>query len=180
MTNKPTTSNNENDLFRDAVADVTPLKHNKTIYNTPKPPVILLKTTEDPKPAPIDMLSDEYEPIDSLFDDLLSYCHPGVQRRIFRKLRRGHYHICDELDLHGFNVQQAKTALLQFIHDASPIENSCVRLIHGKGSRNSKGSILKRKVDHWLQQHERVLAYHSTQPKDGGSGAVYILLRRQY
>ena len=178
MTHKPANLGNENHLFRDAVADVTPLKHNKVVHNTPKPSSIPLKTIDDSKQVLIDMLSDEYEPIGNPFDDILSYCHPGVQHRVFRKLRRGHYAVCDELDLHGLNVQQAKIALLHFIHDALPAAKNCIRIIHGKGKNSNKSATLKRKVAHWLQQHERVLAYHSAQPNAGGTGAVYILLRR--
>lgn len=173
-------SASENNLFRSAVTDVTPLQYNKITYNTPKPSVIPLKRQEDDDQVLIDMLSDEYEPIDSQADDILSYCQAGIQRRVFSKLRRGHYPISDEIDLHGLNIAQAKIAFLRFIQGATPIKSSCVRIIHGKGKKSlNKGSVIKRKVSHWLQQHDRVLAYHSTQANAGGTGAVYVLLRRR-
>jgi DNA-nicking Smr family endonuclease len=54
-----------------------------------------------------------------------------------------------------------------------------VRIIHGKGNRsNHKGPVIKTKINNWLRQHERILAFHSARPVDGGTGAIYVLLRR--
>lgn len=171
----------ESSLFLEAMTGVEPLRHDKVLHDTPKPPAIPTKTIEDDKQVLKDMLSDEYEPLDMQPGDVLSYCQPGVQKRVFRKLRRGDYRISDELDLHGLNVKQAREMLLQFLQQVKQLESCCVRVIHGKGKRSSNtGPVLKRKVDHWLRQHGRVLAYHSAQPCDGGTGAVYVLLKRLY
>jgi DNA-nicking Smr family endonuclease len=53
-----------------------------------------------------------------------------------------------------------------------------VRVIHGKGlgSRNRE-PVLKAKVAGWLAQREAVLAFCEAPPRDGGSGAVLVLLR---
>jgi DNA-nicking Smr family endonuclease len=57
---------------------------------------------------------------------------------------------------------------------------TCIRIIHGKGkrSRNNKGPVIKTKVNHWLRQRDDVLAFCSARPIDGGTGAIYVLLRR--
>ena len=165
-------------LFRDAVKDITPLLHDKAtheiIQNNKK---TLTNTTDDDLVS--DILSDEAEVEKINPTDILSYCHVGIQKRVFKKLRRGQYITIDELDLHGLNVKQAKNLLLHFLEIALQVEGSCISIIHGKGHRSSnKEPVIKRQTNHWLQQHPRVLAFHSAQAKDGGTGAVYVLLRR--
>ena len=166
-------------LFRDAVKDIKPLKHDKVIHPIKKN-IQHSKGFELPKQkTSVDILSDEtkIENINSL--DQLSYCSMGVQKKVFKKLRQGRYIISDELDLHGLNVKQAKKLLLHFLEITIQIKGSCVIIIHGKGHRsNNKKPIIKQQTNHWLKQHPRVLAFHSAQPKDGGTGAVYVLLRQ--
>jgi DNA-nicking Smr family endonuclease len=173
-------SQTENE-FQSAMLGVERLRHDKVLHDTPKPRAVPIKSTEVEQQVLVDRLSDEYEPLEIRSGDILSYRGEGIQKRVFRKLRGGHYPISDELDLHGMNVKQAKIRLLGFLHEVEQVESSCVRVIHGKGNRSAdKGAVLKRKVNHWLHLHGRVLAYHSTLARDGGSGAVYVFLRRQY
>jgi DNA-nicking Smr family endonuclease len=165
-------------LFRDAVQDITPLQYDKITHKKKpnKKPITIFSTEQIPI---IDTLSDEaeIEAINPL--DRLSYSQTGIQKRVFKKLRRGQYIIVDELDLHGLNVKQAKQRLLRFLESVLQVEGSCVSIIHGKGHRSgNKQPIIKQQTNHWLKQHPRVLAFHSAQPKDGGTGAVYVLLRR--
>ncbi|MCW8826282.1 MAG: Smr/MutS family protein, partial [Gammaproteobacteria bacterium] len=81
-----------------------------------------------------------------------------------------------ELDLHGFTVNEARVELTEFLHFAMESGLRCVRIIHGKGK--SSQPILKQKVDYWLRQREEVLAFCSAINRDGGTGALYLLLRR--
>ncbi len=160
--------------------DVKPLrvKHH-ALHHSAKPPAIPMKTLEDERQVLRDMLSDAYDPIEIQPGDMLSYYIPGLQNRIVRKLRSGHYRIASELDLHGLSARDAKLQLLQFLHDAHPGQGECVRIIHGKGNRSTyKGPVIKTKINNWLRQHERILAFHSARPVDGGTGAIYVLLRR--
>lgn len=148
-------------------------------HDTRKPPAIPRKTLEDEQQVIRDMLSDAYDPTELQPGDMLSYYRPGVQLSVFRKLRAGQYRTIAELDLHGLNVLQAKQRMLTFLHTTQPGIGDCVRIIHGKGNRSDhRGPVLKTKVNHWLRQHDRVLAFHSARPMDGGTGAVYVLLRR--
>ncbi len=160
--------------------DVKPLRHrNHAIHHSVKPRAIPFKTLEDEQQVLIDMLSDAYDPIELQPGDMLSYYRPGLQHRIARKLRGGHYRIASELDLHGLSAKDAKQQLLKFLHDAHPGQGECVRIIHGKGNRSSyKGPVIKTKINNWLRQHDRILAFHSARPVDGGTGAIYVLLRR--
>lgn len=109
----------------------------------------------------------------------LAYRAPGLQDSAFRRLRRGTYRIESELDLHGMNSEQARVALQRFLADSLQQGRRCVRVIHGKGLRSSnQGPVLKSRVDRWLRRMKTVLAFCSARPQDGGSGAVYVLLRQ--
>ena len=95
-----------------------------------------------------------------------------------RKLRRGSWPIQDRLDLHGLHSDAARKLLQEFLHEAAQRKLRCVLVIHGKGM-NSRGgqAVLRRLSRHWLSQHPNVLGYCDAPPKEGGSGAVLVLLR---
>ena len=95
-----------------------------------------------------------------------------------RKLRRGQYAIEAQLDLHGNTVPEARERVSTFLRDMQTQGKRCVRIIHGKGkSSEGKLPVLKGKVNAWLQQWDQVLAFCSARPNDGGTGAIYVLLR---
>ncbi len=160
-------------------AGVTPLEHDKVVHETTKkiPHYQQKKIVEHPNKT-IDPFSDDGEVELLLAGDVLSYCSHGIQKNTFRKFRNGRYPITDEVDLHGLNIQQARILLLDFLEHTLTASNHCVRVIHGKGHRSTGNkAILKTKVNHWLKAHPRVLAFHSCIQVDGGTGAVYVLLR---
>ena len=125
-----------------------------------------------------DPFSDQCEIKPLLAADILSYCSHSIQKTAFRKFRKGHFPVADELDLHGLSRIEARELLLDFLKYTLIPSRHCVRIIHGKGHRSTGNqAVLKTQVNHWLKQHERVLAFHSCKPADGGTGAVYVLLR---
>ncbi|MEX2479605.1 MAG: Smr/MutS family protein [Gammaproteobacteria bacterium] len=106
------------------------------------------------------------------------YHRPGVQHSLLRKLRRGQFALEGELDLHGLTVVQARQRLADFLALTCGQRQRCVRVIHGKGfSSPGMRPVLKPQVRHWLRQDDRVLAYTTAAANDGGSGALYVLLR---
>ncbi len=110
----------------------------------------------------------------------VSYRRPSLPERTFRRLRRGRYRIEGETDLHGLTVEQARMQLRYFVAEAVAKGLGCVRVIHGKGLRSGpRGPVLKTCVQRWLAQWDDVLAFVSARARDGGSGAVYVLLRRR-
>ncbi len=110
----------------------------------------------------------------------LAYRTASVSLASFRKLRRGRLSVMAEADLHGLNVSEAKRHLREFLAEAHQRRWQCVRIIHGKGKRSGqRGPVLRNKVDRWLRQWSEVLAFCSARPVDGGTGAVYVLLRRR-
>lgn len=107
-----------------------------------------------------------------------SYVAPGVDRRELRKMKRGDYPPGARLDLHAQTAAEAAQNVKQFI-DNSRHRDRCVCIVHGRGL-HSKGnvSILKPSVRECLRRHAAVLAYSDAPRSDGGSGAVYVLLRK--
>lgn len=169
-------------IFADAMSDVTPLEHDKVHHGSSKPLIKLRKQTETDEALEFeihDPLSDELEVEEIEKEATLSFCRSGIQKNVFKKLRSGNYQISDELDLHGASIKQAKQILVYYLQEAVQFESSCIRVIHGKGHRSSNNKpVLKTHVNHWLSEHDRVLAFHSCKPKDGGTGAVYLLLKK--
>jgi DNA-nicking Smr family endonuclease len=108
----------------------------------------------------------------------LSFQRGGVRDQVMRRLRRGLIPSEDELDLHGLNQTEARDRLADFIARSRNAGSRCVRVVHGKGYRSgARGPILKTAVNLWLRRHFDVMAFTSAKVIDGGTGAVYVLLR---
>lgn len=170
-------------LFRAAVAGAQPLHRGESAI-----PAGLLPTP--PQPIPRQHLRDEQAvlreamsdalDLDHLLetDDTLSWRRDGVGADVLRKLRRGHWVIERELDLHGLRRDEAREALGRFLRTALQRQWRCVRVIHGKGSSSpQREPVLKHKVRSWLMQRDEVMAYVQARPCDGGAGALVLLLR---
>ena len=110
--------------------------------------------------------------------DALTFQRPGVRPQVVRRLRRGLFPIEDELDLHGLTQMAARDQLAHFLALNRDAGRRCVRIIHGKGYRSgARGPVLKVAVNLWLRRHLDVMAFTSARAIDGGTGAVYVLLR---
>ena len=167
-------------LFRSSVGKVKPVAHDRIIparrATSPRPVFREMDEAE----ALRDMLSEQFDPTDMETGEELLYIRPGLQHRTLKKLRRGMFVVDAELDLHGMTVPIARNAIAGFLHECLRRRIQCVRIIHGKGlGSRHRGPVLKQKVSHWLQQRDEVLAYSSARAYDGGTGAVYVLLRRK-
>lgn len=109
----------------------------------------------------------------------------GIDRRTADRLRRGKLPIEGVLDLHGLRQDEAQVQLTDFLTRAHRSGRRCVLVITGKGQRGDtahEGGILRRMLPVWLARAplaDKILLHSPAQPKDGGSGAFYILLRRQ-
>lgn len=108
----------------------------------------------------------------------VQFVRPGLQRNVIRKLKRGSYPVEDSLDLHGLYKSEAGQALGKFLNRAVQSGYRCVLVIHGKGHGSAgRQGVLKPYTVNWLKQHSAVLAFCSTQPRHGGTGSVYVLLK---
>lgn len=133
-------------------------------------------TLEDDKV--IDGLSDEAVALVESTEELV-FANPGVQLKLLKRLKQGHIPWEQGLDLHGYTVDQARDQLSQFIFDARRNKCRCAIVIHGKAhSSGSEQPMIKSYVNEWLKRLPGVLAFCSAQAKDGGTGALYVLLKR--
>ncbi len=170
----------DSDLFRQAVGDVRPLGSTARVLHArrlPKP--IPQQRLRDEREALIDSLSDDI-PLEALLEtgEALAYVRNGISRQVLRALRRGHWVIQGELDLHGLTVAAARPLLAEFLSLSLKRDARCVRIIHGKGLRSkNREPVLKQKVANWLMQRDEVLAFCQARPVDGGGGAAIVLLK---
>ncbi len=184
MNDKKKEANEENDLdlFRQSVADARPLKPQNTVqHSTPstEPPQKRRQHQKNEELSPVCTLSDEYQVEEVSSADELFFSRPGLQHSVVKKLRRGQFSCSTTLDLHGMIVTEARQALVEFIHESRKRNARYVRIVHGKGHGSScRQPILKNRLNNWLRQIDDVLAFCSAQPRDGGTGAVYLLLKR--
>jgi DNA-nicking Smr family endonuclease len=166
------------------MADVAPMADNKP----------LAEKRSKPQPMLVDAREEELvmRQLDDLvhgvadfdFTDTSEYIEAiqkGVDRRLLRRLRRGEFSCQAHLDLHGLNRREARDKVGEFIKESVLRSRKCVLIVHGRG-HGSKDNIpvLKTKLAAWLTRGaigKKVLAYTSAKPYDGGTGAVYVLLR---
>ncbi|WP_313515842.1 Smr/MutS family protein [Pseudomonas sp.] len=126
----------------------------------------------------VDGLSDQFV-IDVGAEDELYWARDGVQEGQMRKLKAGQIEFEGSLDLHGMRVEQAREILWEFLAEAAKHEVRCVRVTHGKAARvDGKRPMIKSHVNTWLRQHPQVLGFASCTPRHGGTGAIYLLLKR--
>jgi DNA-nicking Smr family endonuclease len=181
MKKKTALSNEERELFREAVDDIRPLKIKTRIIHK-KSPQIKKPTFNEQEATLADLICEfaDDEDVASVQSDEALYFHrSGVQHRILVELQRGEMRSEAELDLHGLNQEQAHQALHRFLMRALERHWRCVRIIHGKGGRTLEHApILKNKVNQWLRRYEFVLAFCSAKASEGGTGSVYVLLKR--
>ena len=103
-----------------------------------------------------------------------------LDRRSWLRLKRGQVTIEQTLDLHGLTQGEAHRRLGAFLARAQAAGCRCVLVITGKGL--GSGGTLRHMVPRWLNEpdnRERVIAYTPAQPRHGGSGALYVLMRRR-
>jgi len=109
-------------------------------------------------------------------ETIINHKQTGVSNKILRNLRKGQYNVEAKLDLHGMATDEAFKEVSAFIHACQTDEVRVVLIVHGKGQRGAP--ILKNRLNHWLREMPAVLAFCSAAQKHGGSGAVYLMLRR--
>jgi len=166
-------------LFRDAVGDVKPVNNDRRAPDPPKRRPIARSAQRDDKAVMEELLEDfsDNELLET--GEHLAWSAPGLQKSVLRKLKSGKFAIQAELDLHGHTRQEAKKELQQFIHSCRERDYRCMRIIHGRGRKTAdREPVLKRAIDGWLRQPRQILAYCSARDNDGGTGAVYVLLRK--
>lgn len=170
-------SADEATLFREAVDGARPLRVEKIEAPRRRPPARAKFRRADDAAVLAESLRHGTADQERLSGERLAFRRPGLSLRAFRKLSRGGYRVEAETDLHGLTAAEARKALREFLAESRSLGHRCVRVVHGKGNRSGRrGPVLKHSVDGWLRQWDEVLAFASTRPAHGGSGAVYVLL----
>jgi len=174
----PTTDDAE--LFRSAVGRVRPVDASADVLPAaPKPPPQARQFERDESLVMDELLSNAFDPGDIEVGEEILHLKSGLAPRLLKRLRRGHYSIRAELDLHQMTAAVARPAIMAFLDEAIAHGEGCVRIIHGKGLRSSaRGPVLKKLTEQLLRRRGDVLAFASALPAQGGTGAVLVLLRR--
>ena len=152
-------------LWREAMRDVKPLRGREAANMPP------------PLPAPAEtecvVMQDRLPGLDRF---------SGIDRASAERLKRGLHPIEGRLDLHGMTQAEAHRALAGFISKSREAGRRCVLVITGRGFGPTGPGILKLAVPRWLEEADlrrHILAVAPAQPRDGGAGALYLLLRRR-
>lgn len=168
-------------LFQQMMGDVKPLaqdtaEHNKqhqvTDAQLAKREAAIWLTEDDPEYLSIDhapMLKPE---------DMIEFKRDGVQEGVYRKLRLGKYPIQARLDLHRRTLKEAREEVIKFLKQCIQMDIRTVVIVHGRGERSNPPALMKSYVAQWLQQIRDVQCVHSAQRFHGGTGAVYVMLRK--
>jgi DNA-nicking Smr family endonuclease len=166
-------------LFREAVAGARPVQAKRLHLRRAPPRAEARFRRRDEATVLRDSLTTGPEDLDLESGEELIYRQPSVRASVLRDLRRGRFPVKAEIDLHGMTSEQARRELTAFIAECVDDGIQCARVVHGKGLRSGhRGPVLKARVNRWLRRWNHVLAFCSAPARDGGTGAIYVLLRR--
>jgi DNA-nicking Smr family endonuclease len=168
-------------LFARAVGPVRALNAAATdrVRLVPEPGAPLpLQRQRDEQAVLREAISEQFD-TSTLLEVDVEHCfrRPGIGADVAVKLRRGHWAVQRQIDLHGLRREQAREALSAFLRDATRAGIRCVRVVHGKGLGSpGRTPVLKALVQRWLSQKREVLAFVQAKPLEGGAGALVVLL----
>jgi len=172
-------SKDEIELFRTTVDNTKPIINQK---NPPYRKTIKAKalfTKKDNQYVLTESLNVDIDLQEENNNDILRFQRSNITPNIMKKLSRGFFSVQAELDLHGMTSNEASSILKSFISESILDNLTCVRVIHGKGlGSGTRGPVLKQQVNRLLRRWDQVLAFISARQVDGGTGAVYVLLRK--
>jgi len=171
-----TVSDDDRAAFAEATRDVRPLKaKNRAELDAPRPK----PKAKQSRAAQAAVLAESLDgPFASETHEEFWFARDNVSKTTLRRLKKGTFAIEAEIDLHGMRVVEAQRELQAFLRECLGQGIRSVRIVHGKGTRSGPdGPILKPSVHHWLSLWDEVLAFASAQPRHGGNGAVYVLLK---
>jgi len=177
----------EEDLaaFRRAMQSATPIKGEARVEHR-RPPAPITHAVASRRAAALgeapgraDAGVSDGDVAHLLSENGTAYVRADVAPDTARNLRRGQWPAGAELDLHGLRVEQARHAVLSFLGECLEHGIRCVRIVHGKGY-GSQGlePVLKDKTRTWLVQKVEVMAFSEAPEREGGAGALLVLLRQ--
>jgi len=138
------------------------------------------KSQRDIKPTYIETPLPLTEDIKKQFTPLKAGIYAGVDRRSAQRLRRGKLPIDRTIDLHGYNQMDAFEQLYLGLSKSAEAGHRVLLVVTGKGNRGE--GVIRQNLPLWLNApsiRPFILAFDQATAKDGGSGAYYVLLKRQ-
>ncbi|WP_026957283.1 MULTISPECIES: DNA endonuclease SmrA [Aliagarivorans] len=169
------------DLFQQEMAGITPIKQD-ALPQTKRPLDKQNRLARQQAAEHSNEPDKEYLSLDYVElihpEDTVAYKKDGVQEGVFKKLRLGKYEVQARLDLHQHRLEQARTEILNFIKECQRLQLRSVLIVHGKGRTTQPPALMKSYVSQWLTQIDQVLATHSAIGAHGGTGALYVLLKK--
>ena len=153
--------------------DVDPLPEGKRKALPKARPAPIPRQTQRDEKATLQESLAPFSPDEAMeTGEELLFVRPGVSRQTLRKMRKGHWVVEAQVDLHGLNRQEALSLTTEFLAVATKRGLRCVRIVHGKGL-----GVLKSALRRWLPMKDEVLAFTQAPATQGGSGAVLVLLK---
>ncbi len=174
----------EDSLFYEAMQGVAQIQGAGRRIQPPPPPLPEEEDEGDDPEAKL-MRQAMQGPVEFELEMSDEYMHGyvrGLDSKIFQQLKAGRLSAEGHLDLHGQNADQALDALLFFMRESYLAGRRMVLVIPGRGKNSPRGlGILRQELQTWLTREplRRItLAFCTAQPRDGGTGALYVLLRK--
>lgn len=165
-------SDNERQLFRKMLTDVQPLTTSRVNLERAKPSAKRLVQPDFIKADLAKVAS--VTPAKVAAESVIAFKRKGLSHVLLQRLKQGELPCEASIDLHGFNQCQAEFELAIFIRDCYEQGMRCVKVIHGKGK---PAALLKNIVNIRLREYDIVEAFYSAPIRQGGTGAVLVLLR---
>lgn len=169
------------DLFQQMMGDVKPITHDtaelKKSHTVTDSQLAKRESAVTIGEGDPDYLSIDNAPMLKP-NDIIEYKRDGVQEGVYRKLRLGKYPIQARLDLHRKTLKEARDEVVSFLKQCMDWDIRTVTIVHGRGEKSNPPALMKSFVAHWLMQIKDVQCVHSAQTFHGGSGAVYVMLRK--
>ena len=173
-------------IFEQAMTKVLPLngpkkKTDKIIGNHSRPPWPAPDEEREVLNHLANLVNGSIEMDISFSDEYVEGAIKGFGPKMMKRLKKGEFPVQDYVDLHGLTRTEAREAVRTFLLKSHGLGLRCVLIVHGRG-HNSPDSfpVLKEGLPTWLASgpvRKIVLAFATAKPYDGGTGAVYVLLR---
>ncbi|MBM3803117.1 MAG: hypothetical protein FJW26_12525 [Acidimicrobiia bacterium] len=175
----------DEEIFEQSMEDVTPLGWSS--ITSPRAVPVEISNPEESEDEGLQLLTDFVNgrvPIDVVVSGEYVEGAPDPRgKRWLDSLRTGHFAVQAHLDLHGLSILDARDLFEKFIRDCVWRAYGCVRIVHGRGQHSTDGlPLLKEHLQKWLcsrRMGRHIVAYTSARLRDGGGGALYVLLKRK-
>jgi len=184
--NDPVRDNNS--FFLEAMSNVTPLSDKRVkitqgLGSNKRPAHKIVDDEKETMHRLAGLIEGNEEMNITFSDEYIEGSVKGFSRKLVTRLKKGEFSIQDYIDLHGLTRKDAEIKVKNFIVQSRAHGLRCVLIVHGRGLNSPDNfSVLKENIPIWLSRgpaRKGVLAFTTARPYDGGTGAVYVLLRKK-